>query len=104
MEALGVPRDERNSVPLGSDVLFLLPALVSGWLAMDEMLVSASVAARPPGISPFCPSREKGGRGWFCFLRGVGCLAPADFEWMIFQGNSVLTEHHVAEVGGVGVF
>ena len=30
--------------------------------------------------------------------------APADFERMIFQGNSVLTEHHVAEVGGVGVF
>lgn len=57
---------------------FLLPALVSGWLAMDEMLFSASVAARRRKSRPFARAGGEEGEVGFVF-EVVGCLAPKGF-------------------------
>lgn len=65
MEALGVARDERNSVPFESNVFLAgtgFQLIVDGRNAVFRI-----GCGEAPGILPFCPRRERGGRGWFCF-------------------------------------
>lgn len=100
--------------------MFSLPALVSGWFAMDEMLFFRIGCGEALEKFAFCLRRERGCRGWFFGLSDA--LVPigkrigtdsakfprqslaADFDRMVFQGDSVLTEGFLAEVAGVWVF
>ncbi len=98
MEALGVAREDRNSVPLGSDV-FLADA---GFRLVGEgrNAVFRIGCGESPGISPFLPPQGERRARLVLFLGLLDALRRKDFERMVFQGNSVLMEHYVAKVGG----